>query len=174
MKIFATQLYGVFQKIIEREEEALEDGSRLAAQGPAGTGRLLLYATSSMKGNAFNLSNHPDAPAKTLQVQELKDITPEPTDRAIILAEKKEAEDLQIITRHLQSAEVPMVVIAPFSEEDGGITLDPTDVWVQTHVKGGLVPDEKGKRIGSPSSLSTLFTGQLLFLHIKELLDELD
>lgn len=174
MKIFATQLQGVFQKIMEQEEEAIENGARLAAQGPAGTGRLLIYAAPPMRGNAVNLASHPDAPAQTIQVIDTVEFKPEPVDRAIILAEKEEEEYLHSTIELLQSSDVPVVVIAPFTEEEGGMTLEPTDVWIHTHVHGGLVPDEHGNRIGHPSALSTLFVGQLLYLNIKELLDELE
>ncbi|SDI61346.1 DUF2529 family protein [Alteribacillus bidgolensis] len=174
MKIFATQLQGVFQRILDQEEEAIENGARLAAQGPAGTGRLLIYATPSMRGNAVNLTYHPDAPPQTIQVIDTKEFKPESVDRAIVLAEKEEAAYLHSIIELLQSADVPVVVIAPFTEEEARMTLEPTDVWIHTHVRGGIVPDEHGSRIGYPSVLSTLFTGQLLYLNIKELFDELE
>ncbi|WP_158737008.1 DUF2529 family protein [Alteribacillus sp. YIM 98480] len=174
MKIFATQLQGVFQKIMEQEEEAIENGARLAAQGPAGTGSLLIYATPSMRGNAVNLAYHKEAPPQTIQVIDSKEFKAEPVDRAIVLAEKEEEAYLHSYIELLQSSEVPVVVIAPFTEEEGGITLEPTDVWIHTHVRGGLIPDEHGSRIGDPSALSTLFTGQLLYLNIKELFDELE
>ncbi|WP_185819955.1 DUF2529 family protein [Salibacterium salarium] len=170
MKVFATQLQGVFNKILEEEEESVENGSRLLAQGPGGTGKLLISGTSSMEGNAVTLAGHPDAPADTKMRRIDEHTIPEPIDRVLLLAEKEESLTSMLTT--LKQNEVPVVVIAPFPEEDGGVELEPTDVWLQTHVKGGIVPDVNGDRIGSPSALSTLFAGQLLFLNMKEMLEE--
>ncbi|RSL28910.1 DUF2529 family protein [Salibacterium salarium] len=171
MKVFATQLQGVFNKVLE-EEEAVEDGSRLLAQGPGGTGTLWISGTASMEGNAITLASHPDAPAGTKVLQNIGPTFPDSNDRVLVLAEK--GESLTTIVTDLKQKEVPVVVIAPYAEEDGEVELEPTDVWLHTHVRGGIVPDEDGNRMGSPSALCTLFAGQLLFLNMREMLEELD
>ncbi|SFL87755.1 DUF2529 family protein [Salibacterium qingdaonense] len=171
MKVFATQLQGAFQHILS-EDEAIENGARLLAQGPAGTGRLLIGGTSSMEGSALTLAQHPDAPPQTafVPLEELGKV--EMDDRVLLLAGNEEKDALLTAAGRLLEQEIPFVVTAPFAAEDSGLELEPTDVWLQTHVKGGIVPGEGGLRMGDPSALCALFAGQLLFLNIIEMLDE--
>ncbi|MFZ4453016.1 DUF2529 family protein [Salibacterium aidingense] len=172
MKIFATQLQGAFQNILA-EEEAVENGARLLAQGPGGAGRLLIYSTSSLEGIASVLASHPDAPENTWYFTPYSEEPPAAADRVLLLAGPGEKRQLTTVLEPLVHQGVPVVIVAPFPEDDLSITLEPTDVWLQTHVEGGIVPDENGERTGDPSALCTLFAGQLLFLNMKEMLDEL-
>ncbi|SDH88308.1 protein of unknown function [Alteribacillus persepolensis] len=173
MKIFSTQLQGIFKKITEREEEQFEDGARLLAQAAAGPGKLLIYTTPSMKGNAINVTEHPDA-AGHITHQETTDTSLEAIDRALILAGYEEKKELETTVSHLREHDVPFVVIAPFPAEEMEHFLEPTDVWIDTYTRGGLVPDESGSRLGAPFTLTALFASQLLLLQINELLGELD
>ncbi|MGY4688387.1 DUF2529 family protein [Salibacterium sp. K-3] len=172
MKIFSTQLQGAFQHILA-EEEAIENGARLLVQGPAGTGRLLIGGTPSMAGTASTLAMHPDAPRQTEYVPLDKDVAAEMDDRVLLFAGHEEKTALQRTAANLVQREIPVVITAPFSEEESGLELEPTDVWLDTHVKGGIVPGEDGERLGDPSALCSLFAGQLLFLNMKEMLEEL-
>ncbi|SFQ02379.1 DUF2529 family protein [Salibacterium halotolerans] len=171
MKVFATQLQGAFQNILS-EDEAIENGARLLAQGPAGTGRLLIGGTTSMEGSALTLTQHPDAPVETAFVSLEKPEEAATDDRVLLLAGNAETDTLQAALEKLLEQEIPFVAVAPFAKEEAGVELEPTDVWLQTHVKGGIVPGESGERMGDPSALCSLFAGQLLFLNIKEMLDE--
>ncbi|MFB5662771.1 DUF2529 family protein [Alteribacillus sp. HJP-4] len=167
MKIFTTQLHGLFQKIIEKEEDALEDGARLLAQGPAGTGSLYVIGLGAMKGVADALASHPDAPDNTAHLNEQKRNEAGAADRVLIIADKADDAFYELLA-FFEEAAVPMVIAAPF------IVEDVIDVVIYLHVRDGLIPAEDGSRYGSPAALCAMFIGQLLFLGVKDMLEELE
>ncbi|SFE61956.1 DUF2529 family protein [Alteribacillus iranensis] len=171
MKMFATQLQGMFQKIVALEEP-LEDGARLLAQAPAGAGKLYVSATPELTGIAMSLAAHQEAPKDTMYWQPSS--SPDSTDRVLLFAGKKEAAELSQQIEFLKKQEVPLVIVAPFSQEDIETDLDFTDIWIQTPGRDGIIPAEDGSRMGEPTALCSLFTGQLLYLYIKEMMEEFD
>lgn len=171
MKIFATQLQGIFQSIASKQEEAFEDASRLLLQAVSGTGTLYVAAVPLLKGTAYSLCNHPDAPEGIVYTDVIPDDLQE-TDRLLLLADSKGADELSLWHKTASRAVASSVMIGPGSGEDQ-IELDPLDVWLSTFVRGGIVPSDTGEKHGDPTALASLFTGQLLFLYMKEMLEEL-
>ncbi len=172
--MFATQLQGLFQKIIAQEEE-LEDGARLLAQGPAGAGKIAICGTPAMAGITHTLAHHEEAPEAVCAVpnNDVASADFTSSDRLLLCADKGESQKLCSVLHEAQKKQVPVVVLAPFSEEESGCELELTDVWIHTQSSSGIIPDEHGNRIGQPAALCTLFTGQVLYLYIHEILAEL-
>ena len=52
LKMFTTQLTGLFKRIEEKEEFSFEDGARLLAQAPVGDGSIYIFGTNEMKAIA--------------------------------------------------------------------------------------------------------------------------
>ncbi|RKJ13172.1 DUF2529 family protein, partial [Butyricicoccus sp. 1XD8-22] len=50
LKMLSTQLTGLFLKLKEKEELALEDGARLLAQATAGEGKIYFKGFNEMEG----------------------------------------------------------------------------------------------------------------------------
>lgn len=170
MKMFSTQLHGLFQKIIGQEEQ-LEDGARLLAQGPSGQGRIIVSSTPELEGIARTLATHVEASERTTYFKG-GDIAS--TDRVLLFAGREEHASLASQIHMFKQKEVPLVVVAPFSEEEIEEVLEFTDIWIEPPVQGGIIPDEKGNRVGDPTALCALFTGQVLYLYVKEMLEEFE
>ncbi len=171
MKIFATQLQGIFQSIATKQEEAFEDASRLLLQAVSGTGTLYVAAVPPLKGTAYSLCSHPDAPEGIVYTDSIPGDMQE-TDRLLLLADSKDSNEISSWHKTAAQAAASSVMIGPDSGKDQ-IELDPLDVWLSTFVRGGLVPSDTGEKHGDPTALAALFTGQLLFLYMQEMLEEL-
>ncbi|WP_252312605.1 DUF2529 family protein [Sinobaca sp. H24] len=170
MKIFATQLQGIFQSIASKQEEAFEDASRLLLQAVSGTGTLYIAAAPPLKGTAVSLCSHPDAPEGLVFTEDIPSGMQE-ADRLLLLADQ-ESSNMLSWREAAVHASASSVIIGPASAQEN-TELEALDVWLATFVRGGMVPTETGEKQGDPSSLATLFTGQLLFLYMQEMLEEL-
>ncbi|RKD76068.1 uncharacterized protein DUF2529 [Sinobaca qinghaiensis] len=169
MKIFATQLQGIFQSIASKQEEAFEDASRLLLQAVSGTGTLYIAAAPSLKGTAVSLCSHPDAPEGLVFTEDIPSGMQE-ADRLLLLTDQ----DSSMLSRQGAAgrASASSVIIGPASAQEN-TELEALDVWLATFVRGGIVPTDTGEKQGDPASLAALFTGQLLFLYMQEMLEEL-
>lgn len=169
MKIFATQLQGIFQSIASKQEDAFEDASRLLLQAVSGPGTLYIAAAPSLKGTAVSLCSHPDAPEGLIYTEDFPSEIQE-GDRLLLLADK----DSSVLSWQEKAgqASASCVIIGPASAQEN-TELEALDVWLATFVRGGIVPTDTGEKHGDPTSLAALFTGQLLFLYMQEMLEEL-
>lgn len=170
MKIFATQLQGIFQSIASKQEEAFEDASRLLLQAVSGPGTLYIAAAPPLKGTAVSLCSHPDAPEGLVFTEDIPSGMQE-ADRLLLLADK-DSNNMISWQEAAGRVSASSVIIGPASAKESA-ELEALDVWLDTFVRGGIVPTDTGEKHGDPASLAVLFTGQLLFLYMQEMLEEL-
>ncbi|KAB2332486.1 DUF2529 domain-containing protein [Bacillus mesophilum] len=171
LKMFSTQLTGVFNTLQEKESETIEDGARLLAQAAAGAGTIYIYSTHEMKAIAYEATEgaEPLQNAKIwseeMPLSEIHD-----TDRFLIAARSGNDEEALKLGRALSDRYIPFVAICANSKSDAGETLEAlADVCISLKLTKGLLPDDVGNRFGFPSAIAALFA----YHGIKFTLDEI-
>ncbi|RHW40216.1 DUF2529 family protein [Neobacillus notoginsengisoli] len=172
LKMFSTQLAGLFGRIHDKQDENFEDAARLLAQAVAGDGRIFLFGVKEMEAVGLEAS-----------------IGTEPLDRVVIWDGKERndfsaADRALIVSRYSADAEAVKaaqvlqnngILFAGIStavegEADGGSLADLADVHLDLMLKRGLLPDETGGRFGYPAPLAALFVYYGLKFTIDEIL----
>jgi uncharacterized phosphosugar-binding protein len=157
LKMFSTQLTGLFKRIHEKEEFAFEDAARLIAQAAVSEGTIFLYGNKEMESVVLEatVGTEPLRFAKKWsdagggEIQE--------SDRAIIISRFSTDEESIEIARKLQTVGVPFVAISTKVDSEEEDLFDLADVTLNLQLKKGLLPDEIGNRFGFPSSMAALF-----------------
>ncbi|MGG0718946.1 DUF2529 domain-containing protein [Robertmurraya massiliosenegalensis] len=169
LKMFSTQLTGLFNRIHEKEEFSFEDGARLLAQAAVGDGLIYLYGKQEMAAvlaEAFD-SKEPLQNAKPWDGNEGKISV---ADRVIIFSTYSDDEEALRVANWLSERMIPFVAVSTTvnTEEDSLVEL--ADVHIDLGLKRALLPDEDGSRFGYPSSMAALFVYYGLAFTLREIL----
>jgi hypothetical protein len=166
LKMFTTQLTGLFKRIAEKEEFSFEDGARLLAQAPVGAGSIFIFATKEMKAVEF------EALEGAEPFQSARSFTDETVlsdaDRVIIFTRSSTDADALVLAAQLREKEIPFVAV---SSREGQLR-ELADVHIDLALSQGLLPDEQGNRYGYPASMAALFVYYGLKFTIDEILAE--
>jgi hypothetical protein len=171
LKMFSTQLTGLFKRIQDKEEFAFEDAARLIAQAAVSEGSIFLFGHKEMEAvvleatvGAEPLRYAKRFPNEVTHIQE--------SDRAIIIT--RYSTDVEAIEcgKKLQEIGVPFVAISTKMASDTEDLFDLSDVAMNLQLSKGLLPDEVGNRFGLPSSMAALFTYYGLKFTFDEILAE--
>lgn len=173
LKMLTTQLTGLFKKIADQEEFALEDGARLLAQAPAGDGTIYLFATGEMKAVVAEATEG----AETLvAVHVLTDSLVDSltsADRVLLFTRYNVDREALELAKRLKVKNIPFVSVSAISEHSLDVDLlDLSPVHIQLQLKAGLLPDEQGERHLLPFSMAALFVYHILALTVDEILKE--
>lgn len=169
LKMFTTQLTGMFKRIEEKEEYSFEDGARLLAQAPVGDGSIYIFATKEMKAVAFEALEGAE-PFKGVKVFEsLGHLTD--SDRVLIFSRYASDEDALEVAAQLHEKAIPFVAVST-SVPEGEKLLELADLHIDLRLTKGLLPDDFGNRYGYPSSMAALFVYFGLKFTIEEILAE--
>jgi hypothetical protein len=170
LKMFTTQLTGLFKRIEEKEEFSFEDGARLLTQAPAGEGSIYIFGAREMKAIESEALEgaEPLKSAKVLMnVETLTD-----ADRVLLFTRTSADQEAITLAVQLQEKGIPMVAVSSVVE-DGQLT-DLADVHINLQLKKGLLPDDEGNRFGYPASIAGLYAYYGLKFTIDEILTEYD
>ncbi len=173
LKMFTTQLTGVFKKIDEKEEFAFEDGARLLAQAPVGDGAIYIFATREMKAVEFEAleGTEPLTGAKILKdaagVAELGD-----ADRVLIFTRTSSDGPAVAMARLLHEKMIPFVAVSTVMAPSNEDLTEFADVHIDLRLTKALLPDDVGNRYGYPASMAALFVYHGLKFTIDEILAE--
>lgn len=172
LKMFTTQLTGLFKRIEEKEEFAFEDAARLLAQAPVGDGSIYIYGEKEMKAVAAEAVDgaEPLKSARALSMESVADL--DIADRVLIFARTSTDEAALSIASQLQEKGIPFVAVSTAVDESTGGLAEIADVHIDLRLTKGLLPDEFGNRIGYPSSMAALFVYYGLKFTIEEILAE--
>ncbi len=170
LKMFSTQLTGMFKRISENEEFSFEDGARLLAQGPAGDGAIYIYTVGEMKAVEFEALEgaEPLKSARRLDVSAISDLSE--ADRVIIFSRHSDDEAAVQAAKALKERNIPFVGVSTVLGDAGLVEM--ADVHLDLGLKKGLIPDEFGGRIGYPSAMAALFVYYGLKFTLDEILAE--
>jgi D-arabinose 5-phosphate isomerase GutQ len=169
LKMFSTQLTGLFNRIHEKEEFSFEDGARLLAQAAVGDGHIYLYGKQEMAAilaEAF----HSSEPLKTAKPLEGHEHAVTEADRVVIFSRYSDDEEALKVAKWLQERRIPFVTVATKTNDEKECMAALSDVHINLHVTRALLPDEDGNRYGYPASMAALFVYYGLTLTLKEIL----
>ncbi|WLR50741.1 DUF2529 family protein [Bacillus tianshenii] len=172
LRIFTTQLMGIFQNIQEDEELNIEEASRALAQAVVGDGTIYVHGFDEMAAitaeslyGKETLSN-----VKPLfNENQLADITS--LDRIIIASRTADNEEATALIKQLKSSGAIIVVLSSVMQQQAPLK-ELADFFIDTKVTQGLVPQDDGTRTGFPATLSTLYAYHALLLTTNEILLE--
>ncbi|MCM3668795.1 DUF2529 domain-containing protein [Mesobacillus maritimus] len=170
LKMFTTQLTGLFNRLQEKEEFSIEDSARLLAQAVAGEGTIYLYGAKEMGAVPLEAmyGAEPLKQAQILTAEQVSNVTL--ADRVILFSRKSTDPEALEISQKLADKSFPFVAVSTIdknSETQGLDTL--ADVHIDLRLTKGLLPDELGNRIGQPSSMAALY----VYYGIKFTIDEI-
>lgn len=173
LKMFTTQLTGLFKKIQDKEDLSIEDGARLLAQALIGDGHIFIYAAdelTAVQAEAIH-SKEPLQRARVLEDLSQMDQVSE-ADRVLILARTTHDDRAVAIGKALETKGIPFVSVATVDEGDGEPLNDFAHVHIDLQLKKGLLPDEEGNRYGYPASMAALYVYYGLKFTIDEIMEE--
>jgi uncharacterized phosphosugar-binding protein len=169
LKMFTTQLTGLFKRIGEKEEFSFEDGARLLAQAPVGDGFIYIFGTKEMKSVEFEALEGAE-PLKFGKLFTEEDVLTD-ADRVVIFTRTSSDSEAVEVAEKLRDREIPFVAVSTVAD-DGGQLEDLADVHLDLTLKKGLLPDDLGNRYGYPSAMAALFVYYGLKFTIDEILEE--
>lgn len=171
LKIFSTQLNGIFTKIQENNEYALEDGARMMAQTVLSGGTLYFTGKDELEAVCAEglLGQEAFTCARRLFTDDLSKL--KSVDAVIAAArQRNDAEIVSLIKKIKSETEAGIILIASNHEKEEEDFA--ADAFIDTAIKKGLVPSESGDRVGIPSAIAGLFAYHALYLTAKEILEE--
>ncbi|RSK57522.1 DUF2529 family protein [Bacillus canaveralius] len=172
LKMFSTQLAGLFKRI-QDQELSIEEGARLLAQAAAGDGFVYIYGNSEMRAVLSEAIEgaEPFKKAKkwkgAAEIDSIKDM-----DRVLVFSRLSTDEDSVRCAKMLADRRVPFVAV---STAVAGATDDLTalaDIHIDLKLVKPLLPDEEGNRFGYPSAMAALFAYYGLKFIYEEILAE--
>ncbi|WP_102264607.1 DUF2529 domain-containing protein [Mesobacillus jeotgali] len=171
LKMFSTQLTGLFNRLQEKEEFSIEDGARLLAQAAAGEGTVYIFGTKEMQAVALE-AVYGEEPLQSAAIF-TDDVELEAADRVLVISRYADDEEAVGVARELHEKGIPFVAISTVRAENEAVSLETmADVHIDLRLTKGLMPDEMGNRIGYPASIVALYIYFGLKFTIEEILEE--
>lgn len=165
MKIFDTQMKGLFEKL-KRYDEELEDAARVISQSIVSDGQIFWYGEGEMQGIVSLACYGEDGFDNSLVANENTSFSA--MDTFIVASPNISDPFVRILIDNAEGAGASVITIYSFAESDHSVA----DFSFCTGVKHGLVPMESGKRIGSPHLLVALNLYYQLYFAVMEMLEE--
>ncbi|MBM7095559.1 DUF2529 domain-containing protein [Bacillus sp. H-16] len=173
-KIFSTQLQGLLNKMNDTYEEAFEDGSRLIAQSLITNGKIGMFATGEMEGVLAQAIKGVDRFENLVAVEEGRLHELDEMDTVLIFSPSPNEAACCMIADSLRGRGIQTIAVftGEKRDEDGPSLENLTDVSIDLGVKKGLVPNERGERVGQPKLLIALYAYYNLYFTTEEILAE--
>ncbi|MBM7662434.1 hypothetical protein JOC85_003241 [Bacillus mesophilus] len=173
LKIFSTQLQGIFKKIEEKEDLQLEEGARLLSQALVGDGSIYLYGIDELQAVELTAMNGPEKVAGFLPyIENGITATIQPFDRVLIFSPYSNDPKALETVKALRDQNIPTVVVSSIVDKEDAELQNIADVHINTYLTKGLIPDDDGNRYGLPTTMVALYAYYGLMFTIKEILAE--
>lgn len=158
LKMFTTQLTGLFKRLEEKEEFSLEDGARLLAQAPVGDGAIYILGTKEMKAVEFEALDGAEPPkwARALTLDGVSGLSD--ADRVLMFARTSVDEEAVMVAGQLLEKGIPFVAVSTVMGSAGGGTARP--VGVSVGAESG-VTDAAGVSVGAESGVTDAAGGSV-------------
>lgn len=111
LKIFTTQLSGIFSRIGEKQAEAIEDGARLLAQAIVSGHAVYFHGKNELAAVALEASEskEPFPGAKVLPLDQKELSLLHPSDRVLLFYSDPEDQEIQSLVKELHEQGMPVV-----------------------------------------------------------------
>lgn len=171
LKMFSTQISGLFKKILEGEEFSFEDCARLLAQASIGDGTIYIHGFGEMQGVLPEaLEGAEPFPNVNPLFNEKNEQAPLAiADRVLLFSRYSDDREAVKLALGLREYGIPFTAVStlvPSAEQSLDLLAD---VHIDLRLQKGLLPDENGNRVGFPSLMAALFA----YYGIKFTLDEI-
>ncbi|WP_257347498.1 DUF2529 domain-containing protein [Pseudalkalibacillus decolorationis] len=167
LKIFTTQLFGVFRNIQEKNEETIEDCSRLIAQTVTAGGNIYLKGFDELGAVTT---------AAIVGDEKLPSVAPYnnemslgPTDCLLIFTKTSDDPRLEEMLAIAHRSGASFITVGAIVENEELINKD---FHIDTTLVQGLVPTETGDRSGYPTVMCGLYIYHALVFNTLEMLEE--
>lgn len=170
-KMLTTQLTGLYQRVLQTEEDNIEDAARLLAQAAIGEGNVYFACFGELQAvedNAF-LSAAPF----TQLARYTPDVELTDADRVCIFTPTASNEAAISLAQYCNDHFIPFAVVASEKAADDNVLSDLAYVYISLKVRGGLLPHptDLSKRVVMPHLLSALFVYEAMKLSYDEMVD---
>lgn len=170
MKMFLTQINGLFSRIYEKEQYSIEDSARLLAQAAIGEGKIYLKGFNEMEAITKEALEGAEPMAFTAPLTAVDDLTD--ADRVIIITRFSNDTEAIELAHKLVEKSVPFTAISGSSKNDEMGLVQLADVHINTSLLKPMLPTETGERVCFPASMSALFIYHCIKLTFDEIMDE--
>ncbi|WP_078543402.1 DUF2529 domain-containing protein [Litchfieldia alkalitelluris] len=173
MKIFSTQLQGLFNKIMEQEDLAVEDGARLLAQAVMGEGTIYIKGYHELEAIEIEATQGVEPLPSTSVLfigNDIAEITER--DRVLILSRSSADHEAIMLAKDCAEKGISTVAISSLVKDQVDSLADFVDVHIDSKLTKPLIPDEDGNRFGFPSIMTALFAYYSLSFTLKEIIKE--
>ncbi|MFJ5964276.1 DUF2529 domain-containing protein [Bacillus sp. NPDC093026] len=173
LKIFTTQLSGIFSRIGEKEAESIEDGARLLAQAVVSGHSVYFYGKHELAAVAIEASEskEPFPSCNVLPHDQKERASLHAGDRVLLFYSDPEDEEIKSLVKELYAQGTPIVGVGPAQTEPSTIE-EHCDVHIDFQLKKPLVPAEDGTRFGYPALMTCLYVYHALSFTVKEIIEE--
>ncbi|RLQ93488.1 DUF2529 domain-containing protein [Falsibacillus albus] len=171
LKMFTTQMTGLFNRIHDKEEFQIEDGARLLAQAVVGEGKIYVKGFGEMGALELEAIQGAEPLTNAALLDDQTALTE--ADRVLIASRLSTDEEAMSLAKKLKEEGIPFAAISgAVKGVEGEDLTSMADVHLDTKVIKGMLPDENGERIGFPSSMAGLYLYFGLKFTINEMLEE--
>lgn len=173
-KMLSTQLNGLFQKIIQNEEEAIEETARLLAQASVGQGNVYFACFDEMQAVELNALQSADSFTNLQKWDPNTTITN--VDRICIFTRSCENEHALLLARQLNDQFIPFSVVSSELPDETNLLSDLAYTYISLNMRGGMLPHPTnlGERIVFPHLLAALFIYEAIKLNYDEMIDDVE
>ena len=170
LKIFSTQLSGVFKKIMEKESFEMEDAGRLLAQAIVGDGSVFIHGFGEMQGVVAESMEGEEPFPKAKRYSD--DVVISREDRLLLFSRHSNDPEAIKLAHHLQQLDIPFVAVSTVVQSETESLLELADVHIDLRIQRGLIPDETGNRFGYPTLIAALFAYYGIKFTLEEIIQE--
>ncbi|MDZ5711214.1 DUF2529 family protein [Jeotgalibacillus haloalkalitolerans] len=167
LKMFTTQLTGLFGRLQSKEEMEIENAARLLAQASVGDGSIYIKGFGEMAGVTAEALQGEEPLEGVRELQNADELTV--ADRVLLVTRRTTDPQALAFAEKLIEAEVPFAVIAGKVKDAEQDLQEKADSFLNTQTVRGMLPDEFGGRFGFPSLMAALY----LYHGVKFVLDEI-
>ena len=167
--MLTTQISGLFQRIAENNEEAIEETARLLAQATIGEGKVIFAGFDELDIVSTVALNGVEHFAGAIRYEEGLEFGKE--DRVWIMTRSADDARALQLARKLSSKFIPFAVTATEKSEDNAL-FDLASTYISTGLTKGLLPGEDGHRIVHPHAIANLFIYEAVKIAYDEMLGD--
>ncbi len=170
MKMLTTQIGGLFQRLAENNEEAIEETARLLAQATIGEGKVIFAGFDELSTVYTVSQNELDPFIGATEYQSNKEInTP---DRVWILTKSAKDPRALKLARALSLQFIPFAALAIEKEDKDNELAHLAATYISTGLTKGLLPGDDGQRMVQPHALATLFVYEAVKIAYDEMVTD--
>ncbi|TFD97106.1 DUF2529 family protein [Jeotgalibacillus sp. R-1-5s-1] len=170
LKMFTTQLTGLFGRLHSKEENEIENAARLLAQANVGAGSIYVAGFGEMEGVTAEALRGEEPLTGARELTSVTELTT--ADRVLLVTRRSTDPQALKLAAELQSNDVPFVAIAGKVKDAEDDLAASADSFLNTQTIRGMLPDETGGRFGFPSLMAALYLYHGVKFVVEEILEE--